>query len=151
MKYVLDSNISLKWVLTETDSDKARRLRSEFQNQINELLAPDVFPAEVAKAEWRGVVPRYFEAELTPNHDGLESASPDLQSVFKKHGGGLNPFILLPLWRGGRGGLGSGRFAVTGTAAGYERRLRADILRTKKRGEYGQSGSNPESRNHPRH
>ena len=55
MKYVLDSNISLKWVLTEADSDKARRLRGELQNQIHELLAPDVFPVEVvhelAKAE----------------------------------------------------------------------------------------------------
>ena len=48
MKYVLDSNISLKWVLTEADSDKARQLRGEFQNQIHELLAPDVFPVEVA-------------------------------------------------------------------------------------------------------
>jgi predicted nucleic acid-binding protein len=61
MKYVLDSNISLKWVLPEADSDKARRLRGEFQNQIHELHAPDVFPVEVAhalaKAERRGVIP----------------------------------------------------------------------------------------------
>ena len=28
MRYVLDSNIALKWVLTEADSDKARRLRA---------------------------------------------------------------------------------------------------------------------------
>ena len=28
MKYVLDSNISLKWVLTEADSDKASRIGS---------------------------------------------------------------------------------------------------------------------------
>src|SRR5262245_55421267 len=60
MKYVLDSNISLKWVLTEADSDKARRLRGEFQNQIHELVAPDVFPVEVAhalpRAERRGVI-----------------------------------------------------------------------------------------------
>ena len=62
MKYVLDSNISLKWVLTEADSDKARRLRGEFQNQVHELLAADVFPVEVAhglaKAARRGVIPR---------------------------------------------------------------------------------------------
>jgi predicted nucleic acid-binding protein len=50
MRYVLDSNVSLKWVLTEADSDKARRLRSEFQNQIHELVAPDVFPVEAAHA-----------------------------------------------------------------------------------------------------
>jgi hypothetical protein len=38
MRYVLDSNISLKWVLTESDSDKARKLRIEFQNQTHELV-----------------------------------------------------------------------------------------------------------------
>ena len=48
MKCVLDSNVALKWVLTEADSDKARSLRSEFQNQMYELLALDVFPVEVA-------------------------------------------------------------------------------------------------------
>ncbi len=60
MKYVLDSNVALKWVLTEADSDKARLLRVEFQNQIHDLLAPDVFPVEVAhgltKAERRGII-----------------------------------------------------------------------------------------------
>ena len=29
MKYVLDSNIALKWVLAETDSPKARQLRDD--------------------------------------------------------------------------------------------------------------------------
>jgi predicted nucleic acid-binding protein len=61
MKYVLDSNVAMKWVLIETDSDKARRLRSAYQNQVHELISPDVFPVEVAhglaKAERRGVVP----------------------------------------------------------------------------------------------
>ena len=47
MKYALDSNIALKWVLTEVNSDKARHLRAEFQKQIHELIAPDVFPVEV--------------------------------------------------------------------------------------------------------
>jgi predicted nucleic acid-binding protein len=71
MKYVLDSNTSLKWVLTEADSDKARRLRGEFQNQIHELLAPDVFPVEVAhglaKAERRGVIPQGDADRLLTN------------------------------------------------------------------------------------
>ena len=71
MKYVLDSNISLKWVLTEADSDKARRLRGEFQKQIHELLAPDVFPVEVAhglaKAERRGVIPQGDADRLLTN------------------------------------------------------------------------------------
>jgi predicted nucleic acid-binding protein len=48
-------------VLTEADSDKARLLRVAFQNQIHELLAPDLFPVEVAhalaKAERRAIIP----------------------------------------------------------------------------------------------
>lgn len=60
MKYVLDSNVALKWVLTESDSDKARQLRADFQNQVHELLAPDVFPVELAHAlvrsERKGII-----------------------------------------------------------------------------------------------
>jgi predicted nucleic acid-binding protein len=71
MKSVLDSNIALKWVLTEADSDKARGLRGAFQNQIHELLAPDVFPVEVAhalaKAERRGVIPQGDADRLLTN------------------------------------------------------------------------------------
>ncbi len=71
MRYVLDSNISLKWVLTEADSDKARLLRTEFQNGIHELIAPDVFPVEVAhglaKAERRGVIPQNDADRLLTN------------------------------------------------------------------------------------
>jgi predicted nucleic acid-binding protein len=62
MKYVLDSNIALKWVLIEADSDKARRLRLDYQRQVHELIAPDVLPIEVAhglaKAERRGIIPQ---------------------------------------------------------------------------------------------
>jgi predicted nucleic acid-binding protein len=58
MKYVLDSNIALKWVLPEADSDRAIRLRDGFLGGTDQLLSPDVFPVEVAhalaKAEWRG-------------------------------------------------------------------------------------------------
>ena len=48
MKYVLDSSVALKWVLPEADSAKAIRLRDEYRNGIHELLAPDVFPPEIA-------------------------------------------------------------------------------------------------------
>ncbi len=58
MKYVLDSNVALKWVLPETESDKAIRIRDEFGQGIHQLLSPDVFPIEVAhslaRAERRG-------------------------------------------------------------------------------------------------
>ena len=47
MKYVLDSSVALKWLLPEPDSDKAIRLREDFQKAVHELLAPDIFPLEV--------------------------------------------------------------------------------------------------------
>ncbi len=50
MRYVLDSAVALKWVLPEIDSDKADRLRDDYRKAVHELLAPDVFPVEVAHA-----------------------------------------------------------------------------------------------------
>jgi len=48
MRYVLDSSVALKWVLPEVDSAKAIRLRDEYRNGLHELLAPDIFPSEIA-------------------------------------------------------------------------------------------------------
>ncbi len=48
MKYVLDSSVALNWVLPEADSGKAIRLRNEYSNGHHELLAPDIFPTEIA-------------------------------------------------------------------------------------------------------
>lgn len=60
MKYVLDSNVALKWVLDEPDAPKARRIRAEYLQKAHELLAPDVFPVEIAhalaRAERRGII-----------------------------------------------------------------------------------------------
>ena len=50
MKYVLDSCVAFKWVVPELHSDKALRLRDDFRKGSLELLAPDVFPVEVAHA-----------------------------------------------------------------------------------------------------
>jgi hypothetical protein len=50
MRLILDSNVALRWVLSEPHSDKAIRLRCEFQQGMHELLSPDVFPIEVAHA-----------------------------------------------------------------------------------------------------
>jgi predicted nucleic acid-binding protein len=50
MKYVLDSSVAFKWVIPETDSDRALRLRDDFLNAIHELLAPDIFPVEIGHA-----------------------------------------------------------------------------------------------------
>jgi predicted nucleic acid-binding protein len=60
MKYVVDSNVALKWVLPEADTPKAVRFRNELQRGTHEILAPDIYPMEVAhaltKAERRGVI-----------------------------------------------------------------------------------------------
>ena len=53
MRYVLDSSVAFKWEVSEIDSDKARRLRDETRAGLHELLAPDVFPIEVAHAMTR--------------------------------------------------------------------------------------------------
>jgi len=50
MKYVLDASVALKWALPEADSAKAIRLRDEYRNGVHQLLAPDLFPAEIANA-----------------------------------------------------------------------------------------------------
>jgi predicted nucleic acid-binding protein len=48
MKYVLDSSAALPCVLPEKDSAKAIQLRDDARNGVHELLAPDIFPAEIA-------------------------------------------------------------------------------------------------------
>jgi predicted nucleic acid-binding protein len=50
MKYVLDSSVAFKWVVPETDSGKANQLREDFRQGVHELLAPDLFPVELAHA-----------------------------------------------------------------------------------------------------
>ncbi len=50
MKYVIDSSVMVKWVLTEPDSDKALRLRDDLCQSVHELLAPDIFTVEAAHA-----------------------------------------------------------------------------------------------------
>jgi predicted nucleic acid-binding protein len=61
MKYVIDRSMAVKWVVPETDSDKADRLRDAFQKAVHELLAPDVFSLELAhaltSAERQGRIP----------------------------------------------------------------------------------------------
>ena len=60
MRAVLDSSVAIKRVLPEVDTPKAVRLRNEFRRGLHELLAPDVFPVEVAhsltRAERKGVI-----------------------------------------------------------------------------------------------
>jgi predicted nucleic acid-binding protein len=53
MRYVLDSSVAFKWEVPEVDSDRAIRLRDGARQGVHELLAPDVFPVEVAHAMTR--------------------------------------------------------------------------------------------------
>jgi len=50
MRYVIDSSVMVKWVLTEPDSDKALRLRDDLRNAVHELFSPDIFTVEAAHA-----------------------------------------------------------------------------------------------------
>ena len=60
MRAVLDSCVALKWVLPETGTPIAVRLRNEFRRGIHDLIAPDVFIIEIAhsltRAERRGII-----------------------------------------------------------------------------------------------
>jgi predicted nucleic acid-binding protein len=50
MKYVLDSSVAFKTLVAETDSPKAQQLCDDYRKGIHALLAPDVFPVELAHA-----------------------------------------------------------------------------------------------------
>jgi predicted nucleic acid-binding protein len=50
MTYVVDASTAFKWVVSEADSDKAIQLRDDYRNGVHALLAPDIFPAEIANA-----------------------------------------------------------------------------------------------------
>jgi predicted nucleic acid-binding protein len=50
MRLVLDSSVAFKWEVAEVHSDKAIQLRDETRQGLHELLAPDVFPTEIAHA-----------------------------------------------------------------------------------------------------
>jgi predicted nucleic acid-binding protein len=50
MRYTLDASVALKWVLPEPLAAQASRLRADVRSAVHELIAPDVFPVEVAHA-----------------------------------------------------------------------------------------------------
>src|SRR5207244_2921022 len=69
MRFVLDCSTAVQWEVPEPDSSKAIRLREEYRNGTHELVAPDIFPAEVANAllvaERRGrIVPGRYPVML---------------------------------------------------------------------------------------
>jgi predicted nucleic acid-binding protein len=50
MKYVIDASVAFKWQVPEPNSDKALQLRTDYENGVHELLAPDIFPIEIGHA-----------------------------------------------------------------------------------------------------
>ena len=50
MKYVIDSCVAFKTLIVEVDTDKALRFIESYRNAIHDLLAPDIFPVEIAHA-----------------------------------------------------------------------------------------------------
>jgi hypothetical protein len=62
MKFVLDSSVGFKTLVAETDSAKAQQLYEDYRKGIHELLAPDVFPVEMAHSITRAE----RQARITP-------------------------------------------------------------------------------------
>jgi predicted nucleic acid-binding protein len=50
MKYVIDCCTAFKWFVVESNRAKALVLRDDYLNGACELLAPDLFPTEIANA-----------------------------------------------------------------------------------------------------
>src|SRR4051794_14212449 len=50
MRYVLDASVALCWVMPRPLSPKALLLRDEYRQQIHQLIAPSIYPNEIANA-----------------------------------------------------------------------------------------------------
>lgn len=50
MRYVLDASAAVCWVTARTGTPHADRLRDGVRQGVHDLIAPSVFPAEVASA-----------------------------------------------------------------------------------------------------
>lgn len=67
MKFVVDSSVGFKWVIDEELSDKARKLRDDYITGVHALLAPEVFPVEIAHALTRAE----RQKRITPPESGV--------------------------------------------------------------------------------
>ncbi len=57
---VVDASLALKWVLSEDDSDKARKLLQEWINADVEIIAPALFAYEVTSIIYRQIVTKKY-------------------------------------------------------------------------------------------
>ena len=53
LRFVVDASVGAKWFLPERDSDLARSLLVQRAAGQAQLIAPDLFPGEVANAVWK--------------------------------------------------------------------------------------------------
>ncbi len=97
MTYTLDSCVGIKWLIAEPDSAAALRVRNDFAAGSLDLIAPDIFPVEIAhsltRAERRGrITPaeglthfRTFSASLPILHPSLPllPRAYDISSAFR--------------------------------------------------------------------
>jgi len=55
MRYVIDASVALKWVLDEPNVERALFLRKEYDLlAVTELVAPDIYPVEIAHVLAKG-------------------------------------------------------------------------------------------------
>jgi predicted nucleic acid-binding protein len=89
--YVIDTSTAFKWAVAEVDSDKALALRNDCAAGLLELLAPDLFPTEIANslliAERRGRIkpgewPVFFNDIMLYCPD-LRDAGPHLPRAYE--------------------------------------------------------------------
>ena len=64
MKYVVDASVTLRVVLQNALTAKAVQLLDDYRNQVHELIAPNIFPAELASALTKAERQKHVETAL---------------------------------------------------------------------------------------
>ncbi len=62
MTIVVDASVAVKWLVRETDSDKADAILQGAKQKRLSLLAPEILPAEIGSFLWKAV----FRIGLSP-------------------------------------------------------------------------------------
>jgi hypothetical protein len=96
MKYVLDVNVALKWVLTEADSPMARRLRRDGCERITadtRMVTTRNFPANRSPPSgvWEGVCDTATDGTDNPVRNGPRGAARCARHPVKVEIRGSNP------------------------------------------------------------
>ncbi len=78
--FVVDASVAVKWVLPEPGADRARSLLEEYARGAAELLAPDIYVAEVSNVLWKRthLTGDLIEDDAREALDSLSAALPAL-------------------------------------------------------------------------